>query len=533
MRQTAIIAGVVGTLCSVSLAEGTGLSLFQSQVIAATETSVPGTTNTSFTGMGLISISPSGQVLYGAQIRPNGGANRNMLMRRLPNGQQSLVLGYPLATNGLPQDLITEFTAYVGNADNRFVTMSWSQGASGFAGLLGGAPGNASVIAQRGAVAPGFGSSTYSGFFHFQQIRTGASVVYGEVNDVGGVVWRATSTGEMQPVITQGQGIIGLNSGLYANMTSRDRPIIGMAPDNTVAAVVQLGGPTFFNDRAIVKTSPQGLQSVVKLGSVVTERGTEMAFQDFGSVGFTDNGTMHFWAQVSPNGGGTWSRSLWTVAPGEYAPHLLIKAGDTVTTPTGVAMVQTIGGYGLSDSGRFVINGSVGASPFDTKGAILLGRQGAFSAPLVSGTQIPGMALGTKFLVDTSYYARVFLSNQDTAIVSGYFTGGIAGSQPMQALWCIGENGVPVLMTHAGEQVQIAPGDIRTIARYIMPNEFGYPNAWASAISDREELVYTVQFTDGSMAQMILQVPSPAAFGLVFSVLGVHAARRRRVLTWL
>lgn len=188
------------------------------------------------------------------------------------------------------------------------------------------------------------------------------------------------------------------------------------------------------------------------------------------------------------------------------------NAGDAVRIASGDALP----GFpaGSNASGATVHIDPSGRVTFEASGGLWQGSSAAdLRAIILTRQSVPGTADTLSFMHNTAMNDL-----GETAFVGDLALNGSADGSAMLAY--DPASGVQVI-ARTGDSVQIAPGDVRTIASFVQP---GVPDA--PALGNDGTLLFRVDFTDGSSGLVTASVPEPAA--AIVMLAAIFCPRRRR-----
>jgi hypothetical protein len=242
----------------------------------------------------------------------------------------------------------------------------------------------------------------------------------------------------------------------------------------------------------------------------------------------TDSGLVAFGAQLAgPGIGPTQTGAIYFGAPD--APQLIARYGTALTGSD--AAVGGVSVPAVNSAGQFAFAGSVqGGAGGEPAGEAMFA--GSLTTPLRllarEGDAVPGLA-GYRFAnagSDDTVFGRPTINGLGQ-VAFGSILEDPTGLE-VDGLFAAGPSGTLRLVAYTGQQVLLAPGDLRTIAGLPLANyalaagEGGLP----LNLNDAGRLVFQADFTDGSQGILVAVIPEPGA-ACVLSVLGAWALGRR------
>lgn len=255
-------------------------------------------------------------------------------------------------------------------------------------------------------------------------------------------------------------------------------------------------------------------------------------FQGMYKPSLNDAGQTAFFASLAGSSvDGFNNTGVWSEGSGSLA--LVAREGDAApgTEPGTVFYIDE------RDVDRPPLINAVGKTAFDSE---LIGptvdnsnNQGVWSdafgeLELVArgGDPAPGTEDGVMF--DYVYLAGLNALGQ--ALIVGTVVGdGVVTDANHRGVWAQDVNGELVLIARTGDQLEVAPGDFRTLKMFHQLGYSGNEDGRASSFNDRGEIVFAARFTDGSSGVFVsdrVAIPEPTTAALAMLALTVLAPRR-------
>jgi hypothetical protein len=245
-------------------------------------------------------------------------------------------------------------------------------------------------------------------------------------------------------------------------------------------------------------------------------------------------GTVAFSASTAA-GTGIWfhdSSGLHLVATdGQQAPGL--PSGDVFASHAFTSSnSQTLSSPLLNAQGALAFQARLSGPDITTDTAIFSGLPGSLHIVAQAGAQAPGTPTGTTFtqlaLSLNPAYADIALNGMGQVVFTAQASDGRIG------IWGTDRGGNLLEVARQGDALQVASGDIRTVASIAFLGGSGNSDGRASGFSDNSQLAFWASFTDGSSGIFVsdaLAVPEPATLvlaGLGLMPIVASAFRRRR-----
>jgi hypothetical protein len=347
-------------------------------------------------------------------------------------------------------------------------------------GIWIGVSGNLTLVARAGSQAPG----TASGINFRQNLSLVPSL-----NDAGQVAF----SGDLTDSATNG------TSGIWA------------------------GSPGSLHLVARQAAQAPGLPSGVKLGSFVT---VKPAFNNAGQTAFTNN---------LSNG----KRAVYSEGSG-----LLNLVALSGTPAVGTVDGSNFSGFGapvLNAAGQTAFAGSLSGAAVDASNSSAIWSEGTGTLKLIarSGNAAPGTADGVTF----GDISAPSINALGQTVFTAALTGAGIDSSNDKGVWATDINGLLNLIVRTGDQLEVAPADVRTIsgigfigdtlASSQLYKSTGNEDGLGSGFNDHGQLAFAAAFTNGTTGVFVsnlvatLSVPEPSSITLVLTILFTICAHVR------
>lgn len=274
------------------------------------------------------------------------------------------------------------------------------------------------------------------------------------------------------------------------------------------------------NDDSVWWGRPDDLAMVAREGDQATglPDGVQYAsFKAFSSP-YRDTG-VHFSATLSGNGvDESNDEAVWSVD--DSGLTLIMRKGDQAPMmPAGVRFAS-LGAYRLSEGSDqvvFLISLSGPGIDDTNRLAVFAGLPESLRLVGQQGQQAPGTSDGAAF----GSAAFGFLQQNQSGQVA--FTSQLVGGGIHDGVWAEDGSGVLRLIARAGDQLEVMPGDFRTIRDVLT-------SPGNNAFNNRGELLLAMRFVDGTSGLFVANVgvvPEPATLWLL-SMIGIFHLWRIR-----
>lgn len=417
-----------------------------------------------------------------------------------------------------------------------------------------------------------------SGGWSIPAFVTGAGV--DSTNDFG--VWATAGRGAgLQLAAREGDQAPGTSAGVgYANMSTS---MFGNGGHVTILSNLAGPGIVATNNAGIWSGTPGAIALVARRGSQApgTPTGVNFnfrnVFDDAIPTASADGTTVFTSPLTGPGVNATNDSGMWIGQPG--AVQMVAREGDSAPgTASGVQFTRFSASTPIADSNVVAFAGALsgaGVSPTNDTG-IWRGTPGALGLVIREGALAPGTSLpfgdlfGTR-LNNVGSVAFVGSARQQNGMELEGVWSDAAGSLALVALAGQPAPGFPVgttfrtfsylmpndagqlaflanttlgvglyatdldgelqLVARAGTEIEVSPGDTRTVAGIGLFSLNGGQETLNSSISGFNalgELAFSVSFTDNSSGNFVAYVPEPSGL-FACAILVVICARRRTV----
>ena len=497
------VIDAVGNVAFVSDLEGADLNGSESAIFVAGESgpraivrqrdaigsAAPGA---GFAGFSALNLSPSGHIAFiGAMDGASAGADSG-IFRIAPEGDVELVARAGDRIPGSSHDdrYGAFFTGPAINSEGAIaffpaIDAATGQLSSGLVGTPAGLGSVVSLISQAGDPAPGTEPNTVflaQGFENPFSSRTvidgrGRSLVHGFVEgpdspfvDDSGL-WRSTDQGGLELLARVGDSVPGLPETTFLSFAQLPR--LNENGDVTFAAFVT-GPNTQLFDVCISRALDERLETVACTGQEVI--GADIRFGDLSLPNINHRGEVSFQAVLVGSGIDPLNeKGIW-VQPvdSDAAPRLAVRAGEEAPGTEADVVFRAFATHVLNGEGQLAFVGAVGGPSVSTANGNVLG------------------------------------------------------------IWAEDTAGELHLVARDGDQMEVSPGDIRTIASLGFQSNTGNSDGQPTGFNDAGLLTFRATFTDGTSGIFVSQisaVPEPGAPCAGLMSLLLLVVLRRKLLT--
>ena len=323
--------------------------------------------------------------------------------------------------------------------------------------LWAGNPNNLKLIAQENDLAPGAAGLRFKSFDHNLAFGNGGFVAFRatlENNKTG--FWAGTDN-NLQLVALEGNLAPGLSStfgSFIANgvqVTTNNQQRVAFHAD-LVSGASTTG--------SIWSGAPGNIQRIAHEGMPISGMGANTHIRFLSDVAqINDSNEVAFEARVGPPSGTTSDAILLHTATG------IIPIYQPGNVPPGFPAGTTFGAqidFFLGNNRQMVFHNQLRMPDSSLENALMAYDNGNLRLVAREGQQIPGAQGDMHFLVFDQYYV-----NQQGRVA---FKAGVYGDELSDGIWVEDANHQLVEVVRTGMQIQLAPGDIRTLDEIDWPD---------------------------------------------------------------
>jgi hypothetical protein len=163
---------------------------------------------------------------------------------------------------------------------------------------------------------------------------------------------------------------------------------------------------------------------------------------------------------------------------------------------------EDFGGWSLlNEAGHALLNAllsGTGVDDSNDEAVFLRDAQGNLTLVHRFGEQAPGTPAGTLFAGNPALgYARILNSVGQVAFTQPLAGPGVDSTND-HGIWATDRTGAQQLIAREGDELEVAPGDFRTISELSFVGDNGNSNGWPSGFNNFGQLAFWASFTDGS-----------------------------------
>jgi VCBS repeat-containing protein len=446
-------------------------------LVTSDDVIAPGTT-ASFSSFGSSVINTSGDFAFNANLFAIQSQNQGIwkyvmgswsLVARegdqAPGTEPGVVFGNRL---GFGNSIATPLINAQGNvAFSSYLSVPDDLLGNNYRGIWADTDGTLQLVARSGDHAPGTADQVR--FY----MPIGTSVGLG-LNDVGDMVFRSQLIGQDPSWLSPIAGIWKTSGGTVELVAKEGDPAPGLTSGVTFG--YQFSGS--FGNPVINNSGDIAFRSYLY--------GTGVNFTNDDSVWYQNDGMLHLLAREGD------------VAPGIGAGVELGGLSDPTLNGNGDMLFRSsVRGFGvddLNDYALWMVNGGI---------LTLLVRE---------GDPAPGTGPGNFFGKESGNpFGQFLLNNNGMAGFTASLDGAGVDDDNNFGLWAVDQFGTMELIIREGDQIEVAPGDIRTVrglTAFSLASGRGIENGDAVYLNNDDQLAFTVYFTDDSSGIFLASIGS-------------------------
>jgi hypothetical protein len=197
--------------------------------------------------------------------------------------------------------------------------------------------------------------------------------------------------------------------------------------------------------------------------------------------------------------------SVWMADSGNLM--LIARRGTHAPgTPSGVNFEDFGSWSSLNEAGQALLNvllSGTGVDDSNDEALFLSDALGNLTLVTRLGNQATGTPTGTVFAGNPAFgYARV-LNNVGQVATTGPLAGPGVDSTNDHGIWATDRSGAQQLIVREGDELEVTPGDFRTISDLSFVGDNGNSNGWPSGFNNVGQLAFWASFTDGSQGVFV------------------------------
>ena len=359
----------------------------------------------------------------------------------------------------------------------------------------------------------------------------------GGVNDTNNVGLWSGSSGNTALVARLGSQAPGTPSGVTFGSpqppvffyTARFLPVLNNVGQAAIYSQLTGSGVGSSNDAGIWSGDAGNVALVARTGSQAPGLPSGVGFSDvFLTTAINSAGHLAFVAGLTGENSTLHQDGIWSDRSGSL--ELVARRGNQAPgTPDGVKF-DVLRMEKLNDAGQIAFNAlltGIGLDSTNDRG-IWLEDSGNMTLVARAGNQAPGTPDGVNYSQFSPFQVGALTLTAAGQIVFGAaLTGDGVDSTNDRGIWATDLTGATQLIVRTGEQLEVAPGDVRTVSDLNFVGGTSNNNGWPSGFNNLGQLAFWASFTDGSQGVFVSNAVSytPGDFNRDGSVTGddIHA----------
>jgi hypothetical protein len=528
MRQNVIIATLLVSISFVVVAHAAEL-----RTVALTGQSAPGTAGgvtyesfgsylhpQYFYGYGGAVLNDAGQVAFRANLAGDGvDSTNNQGVWSEGSGNLAVVArtgsqapGAPAGVNFSTEPALELFFPAFNDAGQ---TAFYGATTDGGLGLWSEGSGSLAAVARSGEQAPGTPDGVTFTFNQLYQVLDGPVL-----NNAGQTTFRSflsgpgvtnanlmgrwsEGSGSLALVVRQGSSMPGLPAGVVSG--NLEEAGLNDAGQSVFWAQLAGSGVNSSNDFSIWSEASGSLQLLVRERSPAPGMPGVNLGNVYATGAFNNAGQTVVVAGLSSEDTPNRQASVW-LADSDNLTLLARRGTHAPGTASGVNF-EDFGGWSLvNEAGDALLNvllSGTGVDDSNDEAVFLRDAQGNLTLVHRFGEQAPGTPAGTLFAGNPALgYARILNSVGQVAFTQPLAGPGVNFTND-HGIWATDRSGVQHLIARTGDEMEVAPGDFRTISELSFVGDNGNSNGWSSAFNNFGQLAFWASFTDGSQGVFV------------------------------
>jgi hypothetical protein len=359
--------------------------------------------------------------------------------------------------------------------------------------LWAGDPSNLKLIAQENDVAPGAAGLRFKSFDTNLAFGNGGFVALrAELENNKNGLWAGTDN-NFQPIALEGSPAPGF-SAPFAHFTGNGVEVTANNYQRVAfQATVTSGSST---TEGVFAGVPGSIQRIAYEGMPISGMGanTQLRFLSEDPQ-INDSNEVAYRARVGPPSGTTSDAILLHTATG------VLPIYQPSNTPPNFSAGTTFGtqiGFFLGDNRQMVFHNQVRLPDSSLENALIAYDNGNLRLIAREGQQIPGAQGDEHFFIFDQYYI-----NQQGRVA---FLAGTYGDNLSDGIWVEDANHQLVEVVRTGMQIQLAPGDVRTLTDIDWPDNVGGDFSPQLPYNSAGQIVFEASF--GSYGAILLYTPT-------------------------
>jgi hypothetical protein len=316
-------------------------------------------------------------------------------------------------------------------------------------------------------------------------------------------VWLGKEINELTLVGRKGDQAAGLPAGVRFHA---QLPIgLNDAGQMSLPSYLQGTGVNSSNNLALFTGGLGGLTLVVRNGDHLPGTSSNVMLENFFfPMAINSVGKIAFqgWLTGGDVVDGVDDEGLWSNVSGSL--QLVARSGGPAAdAPAGVnyGLFSKSSFALLNDSGQLAFHGALAGSGVDESNneAIWLGAPDDLALVVRRGEQAPDIPSGTTF----GHMHYPSLNNAGQIAFRAELTGDEVGPANNRGIWATDRDGNLQLIARTGDQMEVAPGDSRTLALLDFVTVSGNSDGRRSAFNNLGQLAFWASFSDGTQGVFI------------------------------
>ena len=383
--------------------------------------------------------------------------------------------------------------------------------------------GSLNLVARTGSQAPGLPAGVNFVFISKPVLNDAGQMAFSSYLEGPGVdatndnaVW-SERLGSVALVARLGDQAPGALKGVVFGDGSHQLSSFAVGGAGQTPMKAYLSGPGVIpgsggNAQGIWSGGPGSLELVARAGDPAPGLGEAVYFDTFTNALINGAGQTSFFAKlIGPDVDDINDGSIWSEGPGSHV--MVAREGSQAPgTAEGANFLSLTPGAVLNGAGQTAFAASLIGAGVDQTNNIGVWSEGSGSLALVArkGSPAPGTAAGVTF---TSIFPGPVMNGAGRVAFTAWLTGEGVDSSNNCGVWAEDRNGLLTLVIREGDQLEVAPGDVRTVLSVFMTSGeaalSGSEDGRVMNFNDAGQLAFRVIFTDFSGGILVSSFSTP------------------------
>ncbi len=385
-------------------------------------------------------------------------------------------------------------------------------------GIWSEGPGVLALVAREGSPAPGMAAGVNFGTLNdYVVLGSGGTVAFGSeltgtgVNSLNGFgIWSGGPNG-LTLVARRGDPAPGITAGAIFYSVMFCNTVNG-AGRTAFFSLLAGTGLDSSNDEGLWSDVSGVLTLVARKGSPAPGTPAGVSFERLDGPSLNNTGRIVFAGSLSGTGVDSSNRKgVWSDGPGILT--LIARTGAPAPgTPAGVSF-SILSTPRINGAGQVAFHSALTGSGVISGNSRGIWSEGPGVLTLIArtGNPAPGVPAGVTFggFNDTTAF-----NGAGRVAFFAYLSGSSVSESNDESIWIEGPGGLLQIVIREGEQIAVAPGDIRTVSALSVQRFPAGESGGSSFLNDASQIAFRAEFTDGTQGVFVTIGPDADGDGV-------------------